>query len=191
MAFMLERLPEPPVDRLVTIEELLDNPQWGRCELNSGKVMSMAPTGMEHGDLALEIGAQMRTYVKKQGLGKVMGTDVGFLITRNPDTMREADVMFISTARLKDAGPKQGLSLIPPDLAVEIVSPSDRWSEVVEKVETYLRAGVKIVWVVDPKTRTAQVYRFGQSVLSLHESDALDGAEILPGFRMELEGIFN
>ncbi len=138
---------------ITTAAELLDTPGLGRCELVRGELIEMSPTGFEHSRLAAEIAGILRDFVKPRGLGAITGSEGGFYIERNPDTVRTPDVGFIRQDRLptkKLSGFFEG----PPDLAVEILSPSDRASEVIAKVHEWLHAGCKTVWIVDPETET-------------------------------------
>jgi Uma2 family endonuclease len=176
-------------DRLVTAEELYEHPEWGRCELHSGRVKFMSPAGAEHGSIAIKIALRLGAFIEKHGLGELFAAETGFFVTRNPDTVAAPDVMFLSKGRIPAGGiPKQYLP-IAPDLAVEVVSPFDRFSELTEKAESYIRAGVKLVWIVDPQTRRAHVYRPGKAMQTLTTDQSLSGEEVLPGFELALNEI--
>lgn len=177
-------------DRIVTADELLEHPEWGRCELVAGKVVFMSPAGAWHGEIAGEIFAAIPAHAKAHNLGKAYTAEAGFLVTRDPDTVRAPDAMFLSKARVPAGGSPDGYLLIPPDLAVEVVSPTDSFSDVTAKAESYIAAGTRLVWVVDPKTLRAYVYRLGRDVRSLDQSQSLEGEDVLPGFALKLADIF-
>ena len=174
----------------VTAEELFEAGDIGPCELIRGEVVFMTPPGMEHGNFTGEINAQLRSYVHRRKLGKVVVGDVGFVLARDPDTVRGPDVAFIRRSRIPKSGLPKGYFEGAPDLAVEVVSPSDRWSEIEEKVREYIAAGARLVWVINPSTQTAHVYRVDGSVSRLTEKDALKGEDVVPGFSLSLRTLF-
>src|SRR5688572_22831693 len=144
--------------KLITAEELLAMGDIGPCELVNGEIVMMTPAGAEHGDVAAEILYLIKSYVKKKRNGKVFAAETGFIVKRKPDTARGADVAFVSKRRLpKDK--VRGYFPGAPDLAVEVVSPGDRMSEVLTKVDEWIAGGAVSVWVVDPPTRSIEVYR--------------------------------
>ena len=170
----------------VTADELLRIPDDGwRYELLRGRLLRDPPAGAEHSWLGVTLGASLRDFVHAANLGFVFGADCGFKIATDPDTVRAPDVAFVAAARLP-AGPPPGYVPFAPDLAVEIVSPSDRMSDITRKVIDYLDAGTRLVWVIDPSTRTAAVHRGRGDVLMLREDDMLVGGDVLPGFRLPL-----
>jgi Uma2 family endonuclease len=173
---------------LMTAEELLQRPDLEPCELVAGRLVQMPPTGFEHGDVECGLGADLRAWAKASGRGKVAGGEVGIFIRRNPDTVRAADVLFISHERLARRGPSPYLD-VPPELVVEILSPDDRWSEVMEKLEDYFSAGVDRVWVVDFRRRKIFAYRSLSDVETLGREDLLADEEILPGFSLRIADI--
>lgn len=124
-----------------------------------------------------------------RGLGKISMAETGFLVSRAPDTVRAPDLAFVSKARLPTER-VTGWGTVIPDLVVEVVSPSDRATEVREKVEDWLRAGVRLVWVVYPSVRTVDVYRPGSDVRVLGEADVLEGEDVVPGFSLPVRQIF-
>ncbi|MGD0093742.1 MAG: Uma2 family endonuclease [Planctomycetota bacterium] len=188
-AQLLER-PRPRVQRLMTAEEFAELPDEGPCELVRGKVVPLSNPGGEHGLLEFEIGFQIGLHVKQKRLGKVSCGDAGIILERDPDTVRGPDVAFIRAGRLPSRGRVKGYFKVPPDLCVEVVSPTDRWSEITEKVEMFLAAGVILVWVLDPRTHTARVYRKGREVRVVHLDGSLNGEDVLPGFRLSLAELF-
>lgn len=127
---------------LMTAEDLWKLPNDGtRRELVRGMPRAMAPAGFEHGDIGFNLGAMLREQIRKAHLGRIVGAATGFVLARDPDIVRAPDVAFVSQARLDQTGiPKQ---FFPgaPDLAVELVSPSDTIEEIEEKVDDFLAAG--------------------------------------------------
>src|SRR5206468_12011006 len=130
-------------------------------------------------------------FVRTRQLGEVFGAETGFTIARNPDTVRAPDVAFVTSARIAAIGVTKKFFSGAPDLAVEVVSPSDTVNEVDEKVQDWLDACVRLVWVVNPKPRTVIVYARGQSPRILSESESLDGSDVVPGFRLPIRDIFH
>ena len=177
--------------KLFTAEELFHLPTVGRrLELVKGKVYEMAPAGGRHGYTAINAGTFVNVHVRANGLGRVFAAETGFILRRDPDTVRAPDVAFIAQSRLPvDEIPDSFIELVP-DLVVEVVSPGDTRREVREKVEDWLRAGVKLVWVLYPTTRTATVYRALNDVTNLTEGDLLDGEDVVPGFTCRVEELF-
>lgn len=170
----------------ITADELLRLPDDGwRYELLHGRLLREPLAGAEHSWLGVMLGARLRDFVGDGNLGYVFGADCGFRIATDPDTVRAPDVAFVTGERLP-AGPPRGYVPFAPDLAVEIVSPTDRMSDVTRKIVDYLDAGTRLVWVIDPATRTAAVHRTGNDVVMIRDGDVLDGGDVLPGFRLPL-----
>ena len=177
--------------KVFTAEDLLCLSATGRrLELVKGKVYEMAPAGGRHGGVAMTTGIIVGGYVRSNGLGRVFAAETGFIIQHDPDTVRAPDVSFVSVDRLSLEEVPDGYLDLIPDLVVEVVSPNDRRREVREKVEEWLNAGVRLVWVLYPATRTAMVYRSLSDVTNLAESDFLDGEDVVPGFTCRLGEIF-
>ena len=174
-----------------TAEELIRLPR-GKCryELVKGDLFEMPLAGAAHGRAAMEIGALVGTQVQVNELGEVFAAGTGYIIRRNPDTVRAPDASFISGNRLPPGELPAGYFDIMPDLAVEVLSPNDRPGEVQDKVDDWLRAGVPLVWVINPATRTAMVYRSGSDRQEVTEGGSLDGAEVVPGFTCQLRELF-
>lgn len=168
---------------LLTADDLLRKPRDGyRYELVQGELIKMTPAGNIHGKRAMRLGWRLARHVEANDLGVVFAAETGFLLATNPDTVRAPDVAFVTKARVEQAGDFEGFWPGPPDLAVEVISPGDSYTEVEEKVEEYLNAGASAVWVVDPKRRTITVYRSLTEITILTENDTLDGEDIIPGF---------
>jgi Uma2 family endonuclease len=175
--------------RLVTAEELADYPDAKYYELVRGVPRVCEPPGGLHGRLAGKIAARLLDHVERLGLGTVL-VESGYVLRRGPDTVRGPDVSFVSVTRLPpDQIPEQ---FIPgaPDLAVEILSSSSRWSEVEEKVEDYLAGGARLVWVVEPRERRVVVRYPDRPPRTVTASDVLDGEDVVPGFALALADLF-
>jgi Uma2 family endonuclease len=179
------------VERLLTVEEFERLPDDGyRTELSGGRLVREPPPGAVHGWVARNVLRPLDRYVEEHALGLVI-FDTGFLLTAEPPTVRGPDIAFLAGEHLPSTGAPQGFWTIPPDLAVEIVSPSNTATGIQEKVLEYLRAGTRLVWVVDPDTRSVTAYRTQQDVQLLTENNVLDGADVLPGFRLDVSKIFD
>jgi Uma2 family endonuclease len=177
--------------KLFTAEELLCLPTVGRrLELVQGKVYEMAPAGGRHGHIAGTALILVGSHVRKNQLGRVFTAETGFILRRDPDTVRAPDVSFVPQDRMKEEDIPDGYIDVVPDLVVEVVSPSDRRREVREKVEEWLRAGVRLAWVIYPVTRSADVYRSPDDISHLSEDDVLDGEDVVPGFACRLGELF-
>lgn len=151
----------------------------------------MASASPSHGQMAMSLGGHLWAYARKHNLGIVYAAETGFTIMQNPDTVRAPDVAFIARARIPEVGvPDTGFWVIAPDLVAEIVSPHDRMSDIQDKITDYLKAGVRLIWLVDPKTRTVTVYQSRQQVEILIEGDELTGKDVLPGFQLPLTELF-
>jgi len=180
----------PQTDKLVTGEELLAMGDIGPSELIGGKIVMMSPTGFEHGDYELNIAEAIKAFVRQRRSGKVVTGEVGIYVRRNPDTVRAADVAFISKERLAQRNQKRGYLDVAPELVVEILSPDDAWSEVTQKLRDYFSVGVKLVWVADPASRTVYAYRSTTDVREFAEADTLPGDDVLPGFSVPVASLF-
>jgi len=177
------------VEHLMTAAELLETPGLGRCELVHGELIRMSPSGFEHGRIAVNIGWALKEFVKTHPFGVVTGAETGFHIARDPDTVRAPDAAFTRADRLPTTRVR-GFFPEAPDLAVEVLSPGDRASEVLAKVQDWLQAGCRVVWVIDPERTTVTVYSGRDHVAVLGPSDTLTGDDVLPGFSLSVREIF-
>lgn len=178
--------------QLITADQLWDMPHHGgRSELVNGELRHMPPTGPEHGSVTYELGFLLGVHVRAKKLGKLFAAETGFVIRQNPDTLRAADITFVSTARIPATGLPKKFWRIAPDLAVEVASPSDTLSEIEEKIDDWLDGGTQLVWLVSPTRRTVTVYRKGQSPRVVEAQDVLTGDDIVPGFSVAVADIFN
>ncbi len=177
--------------RLLTAEELEKIPQSdAHVELVKGEIVTMTPAGYKHGKIALFIGAALLDFVRQNRLGDVYGAETGFILSRNPDTVRAPDAAFESNERVARQKRGEGFFDGAPDLAVEVVSPDDTDEEVEAKVLDYLGSGTRLVWIVRPRTRTITTYISRTDIRLLTESDILEGGEVLPGFSIGVREVF-
>jgi len=178
--------------RLLTVEEYVALPDDGPpTELVRGRVVEMTPPTIYHGYVCGNVLGIVRAFVRANKLGRAMSNDTGVITHRDPDTLRGADVMYYSYARLP-AGSLANVKYPPiaPDLIFEVVSPSDRWSQVLAKMTEYLTAGVTAVCVVNPRDQTAVVYRDNQNPEPVAADAELTLPDVLPGFRVPLREFF-
>ncbi|RMF28025.1 MAG: Uma2 family endonuclease [Chloroflexi bacterium] len=173
----------------ITGDDLYAMGEIGPCELVEGRIVPMAPAGMPHGIYEGNVYFLLRQFVDRHNLGVVAAGEVGIYTKRHPDTVRGADVVFISHERNRRRSPT-GFLDIAPDLVVEIMSPHDRWSDVMEKLREYFAIGVRLVWIVDPRSRNVLAYRSLTDVREFTADDDLTGNDVLPGFRVRVAEIF-
>lgn len=174
---------------LVTADELERFPRDDRrYELVEGRVIPMSPVGYQHGKVVLQLGFLLSRYLKSQPVGVVM-TEVGFKLEFGPDTVRAPDIAFIRAHRIP--ANTRGFFTGPPDLAIEVLSPDDRPSDVRAKVDQYLARGVALVVVVDPDQKTVTTWRPSTPPVPLRaEEDRLDLGDVIQGFSCSLREIF-
>jgi Uma2 family endonuclease len=174
----------------MTADRLVAMPDDGkRYELVEGVLRMMSPAGGRHGRIALKLGRRIGDYVEQQNLGETFAAETGFLLQKNPDTVRAPDVAFVSHATLGELADEPGYLPIAPDLVAEVISPSDRSSDVEEKVFGWLAAGVQAVIVVDPQTRTIRYYRSADAI-QVVQSGSIDLSEVIPSFHLDISDLF-
>jgi Uma2 family endonuclease len=176
-------------EELMSGEELFRRPDLNPCELVDGRVVPMTPTGCTHGVIEARLVAKLLAYAEARGSGKALAGEVGIYIRRNPDTVRAADALFISDERFARRGPS-GFLDAAPELVVEILSPEDRWSEVMAKLGDYFSLGVDLIWVVDPKLRKVFAYRSLTDVEQFEPGQVLANEALLPGFALPVADLF-
>ena len=177
--------------QLMTAAELLKLPDDGfRYELVQGELRRMSPAGHHHGRLVLNITTPLDQHVRTHKLGAVYAAETGFQLTIDPDTIRAADVAFVRQERVDAVGDSDGYWPGAPDLAVEVVSPNDLYTEIEEKVIDWLDAGTRMVVIVNPRKRSVTVYRSRSDISLLSESDMLDGADVVSGWRIAVSALF-
>lgn len=176
---------------LMTAEELLRLPRGQfRYELIDGELKQMSPAGHNHGRIAMRLSIPLGQYVQEHNLGEVYAAETGYKLKSNPDTVRAPDLSFIEQRRVDEVGEAKGYWPGAPDLAVEVLSPTDTVGEVEQKVGEWLDAGCKLVWVVSQKLRAVTIYRSRNDIEILTEKDSLSGGTVLPGFSYPIANLF-
>ena len=177
--------------RSITAEDLLRMPDDGfRYELVRGELRKMTPAGQQHGRIAINVTLPLAQHVRAHNLGTVYAAETGFRLAADPDTVRAPDVAFIRRDRVEAVGDVQGYWPGAPDLAVEVISPSDTYTEVEEKLFDWLDAGARLVIAVNLRQHTVTVYRSRADIVHLTEDDTLDGGDVVPGWSLPVREVF-
>ncbi len=174
-----------------TVEDLegRDLPEW--WELVEGRVVELSPTGAWSGRVSVRFFQHLFDAGESKGLGYAFPADVGFVLFPDRRTMRSPDAAFVLRERLPSAGPElRSFVPIPPDIAVEVLSPSDRLSDALAKVAMYLKAGVRLVWLADPERQTVTVFTPDAPPVTLVPGAILDGGDVLPDLRLPVADLF-
>jgi Uma2 family endonuclease len=175
----------------ITAEQLYGMPDDGlRRELIQGEIIEMNPAGFAHGDISARLARLLGNYVEPNGLGVVVGAETGFILARDPDTVRAPDAGFVRRERVAGVSSLQKFFPGPPDLAVEVLSPDDRPRDVEAKIKDWLDHGTLEVWSVDPRRRTATVHRPSADPRIFGEHEVLETPELLAGLRINVADIF-
>ena len=177
--------------RSITADELLvmDLPP-GRYDLIDGELIQMPPAGEAHGVRSYRIILRLGPHVEANDLGQVYPPETGFVLTNGGEHVVSPDVAFVLKERLAPDRNREGYLRVAPDLAVEIVSPSDYPALVERKIAKYLAANVPLLWVVYPDRRRVRVLGAGREPAEFGEGDVLDAGDIVPGFRLPVADIF-
>ena len=173
-----------PLETDMTLEEFLKS-DLERYEYVKGELIPMPPTSGEHGDINTNLFLFLGPYVHQNQLGRVYTSDTGFQIG---DRVLMPDIAFVSAARLPED--RRKVFSIPPDLAIEVISPTDVQFRVVEKALTYLSAGTQLVWVIEPVAKTVTVYRSETDIETLTREDTLTGEDVVEGFSCQVSQLF-
>ena len=176
---------------LITGDELARMPDHDLCELIDGRIVPMSPTNPEHGRIEANIGALVRSFVSTKHLGVVMTGEVGIFTKRRPDRVRGTDVAFISHERYQRRNKTRGFLDVAPELVVEILSPENAHIDMRQKVEEYLKSGVRLVLVVDPDAQTIAAHRPNGTVDRYLVSDSVPCEDVLPGFVFSVAAAFD
>jgi Uma2 family endonuclease len=174
---------------LMTAEELFHLPDDGfRHELIKGELLTMSPSGREHGIIIGRLSRKLGNYVETQQLGEILGAESGFKLETNPDTVLAPDIAFLSNERLRLA--TKAFHPGAPDLVVEVLSPNDRKREVEQKTAMWLALGTSAVWLVDPKEKTIDVRLANGEKSTFTETAELVDEVVVRGFRIRVAEIF-
>jgi len=188
----VERMQRAIMRPPITAEELYSLPDDDmRHELLLGCLLTEPPAGYRHGRIWGRIYVLLDEFARSRGLGEVVASDVGFILARSPDTVRAPDVAFVSKERLLTFRDRSMYFPGPPDLAVEVLSPSERSGTIHGKVADYLAAGTKLVWLIDPEAQSVSVYRSLLVPRILSGDQELTGEEILPGLSIKVSDLFS
>lgn len=160
-----------------------------RAELVKGVLVVREPAGYSHGKVAVNLAVELGIHLKQTRAGQLFAAETGFVLERDPDTVRAPDIAFVRRERLPQPEPA-GFPDLAPDLVVEVTSPGDRPGDVLAKAADWLSAGVRLIWVIDPQRREARVYRADGSETLVSEAETVDGEDVLPGFACPLASIF-
>lgn len=178
------------VPQLVTAADLWRlHPPAQRCELVRGVLVERLPPGGQHGAIAVALAMLLRLWTRSTSGGYV-GVEAGFILARGPDTVRGPDVSYVRVERLPAAGVPEGFWDIAPDLAVEVVSPSETADEVREKVRDFLAAGTPLVWTMYPRTREVIAHTPDGIARTFAAGDTLSFPDVLPGFSCTVDELF-
>ena len=177
--------------QLLTADELMElsEDDW-TYELAEGRLIRMSKPGMVHGLVGTRLYLPLASFVEHHRLGVVFPQDTGFLLARDPDTVRGPDLSFVTRARVRSMGFASGFLPGAPDLAVEVRSPGNRLSALTNKALEYLQHGSRLVWVIDPKQSVVLEFRPGFEQRGLNSMDWLEGGDVVPGFRMAVSRLF-
>jgi len=176
--------------RLLTAQEFWQLPATDtHCELVRGEVIETLLPGGRHGAIAVVLAMLLRMWAQRSGGGYV-GVEAGYVLRHDPDTVRGPDVSYVRAERIPPSGVPEGFWPIAPDLAVEIVSPSETADEVREKVRDFLLAGTPRVWTIYPRTREVVVHTADGLARTYSENDMLEHPDVLPGFSLKVAELF-
>lgn len=176
--------------RLLEPEDLLRMPDGDHYELIDGVPVEKT-MGAEADEIGLVVGSLLLNFVRQHGLGRVYGAATGYqCFPSKPKRVRLPDVSFVAAGRLPGGKSPEGYILIAPDLAVEVVSPRDRYEQVARKVADYKDAKIRLIWVISPKTKTVLVRRADGTLAEIDQSGTLSGEDVVPGFSCPVADLF-
>ena len=182
--------------QLISAEDFLaiaESPEYDdrSIELVEGEIIEMSKSSGLHGQITMFLGAKIFNFVADNALGIVTAAETGFILERNPDgrdTVRALDIAFIRGEKVPGVLPDQ-LVNVAPDLAVEVISPSNKVADMHRKIRQLLAAGTALVWIVHPETHTVEVHT-QSGATTLEEVDTLSGGDVLPGLEIPVSEIF-
>lgn len=176
---------------LITAADLEAMGSDARYELYQGVLYPMSPSSIDPSVIGMRLAITLGAYIYEHDLGVLSGENGGYRLEYDPDTVVAPDVGYIRRERLQHWPGRRGFFPGAPDLAIEILSPTDEPAEIRRKQALYDRIGIPLVWWIDPDRRVATVHRAGRPVRRLTESDSLDGEDIIPGFSLPLIEVFD
>ena len=174
----------------ITAEEFFRIPDEDYSyELVRGRLIQMPKPSPRHGRVVMRLGMPLYQFVEEHELGVVL-IEVGFMLATDPDTVRAPDISFLRRERLPMTGLPDFFWPGAPELAIEVRSKTDRWSDILDKVDEYLRFGTRLVWVIDQRALEVIVFRPGSEPITLSPANELDGGDVVPGFRFPVSRLF-
>lgn len=163
--------------------------ELGRCELVKGELHMMSPAGGGHGAIAATIAFYLKQWSIKHG-GMVYGAETGFILERNPDTVRAPDAAWIAADRVAEADTVKYIP-IPPDMLAEVTSPNDTAEAVAQKVQWWLDHGVKLVWVADPANQCVTAHLPNGDAHVYRAGDTISNEDVMPSFSLVIDKLFS
>jgi Uma2 family endonuclease len=173
----------------ITIADVERNPPEGNWELINGEIVAMNPTSLHAAAVGARILTSLNSHVLATNLGLVVGPDAGFVIFPDQNTLLAPDVSFITAPRVPSFAAQQHFARLAPDLVVEVMSPSDRMTDALRKIDLYLEAGVTVIWLVEPGPRTISVFQQDQPPRRLAGDEVMSAETLLPGFQMTVDAL--
>ena len=161
-----------------------------RSTCGRGRDASASPASYHHGKIVVNITLSLGQHVRDQQLGDIYAAETGFKLMSEPDTIRSPDVAFVRRERVEAVGDREGYWPGPPDLAIEVISPNDLYTEIEEKVIDFLNASTGMVLIVNPRKQTVTVYRALSNISILTEEDTIDGEAIVSGWSFAVRNVF-
>lgn len=196
MATVISRPPVEAVPRPFTAADLAEMPRElpsgpVHYELDNGRLVAMSPPGRRHGFVECRIAKALSDALEGWSLGEVYTGETGIVLWRNPDRVVGADIAFISKPSLPVQESREGYLETIPDLVVEVVSKNDTGPYVQRKVDDYLRAGVRVVWVADPDAATLTEHRRDAKPRSFAQDETVELPDMIPSLRLSLKEVFD
>ncbi len=188
-------VPEPKIERLLTAADLAALPAELPSgpvlyELDNGRLIIMPPPGGEHGSTENKFSGYFLMNGELRGLGKALCGEVGIVLWRDPDRVVGADSVFVANCSLPIRYSKEGYLETIPDLIVEVMSKNDSWKAMRKKIEDYLKAGARVIWVADRSARTVTEFRAGQEEKVYTDKETLTVEDVIPGFQLPVAVVF-
>ena len=174
----------------ITVDEFEATCGDERVELIDGVVVPMTPASNRPSRIGARITILLGMHVLPRQLGSLYNAEGGFVLFPDRETVRVPDVAFVRADRMPQGEARRHFPHLAPDLVVEVLSPTDRASDVLAKVAMYLDAGVPLIWLVDPDERTVTVLAANMAPVTLHAGDTLDGGEVLPELQISVADLF-
>jgi Uma2 family endonuclease len=176
--------------KLLTADDVWQMGEDAHVEVVRGEVREMPAAGGRHGGIGGEFAGELWLYGRETGSGRVFTSETGIVVSKSPTTLLVPDLLFVKFERLPDPAAMIRFFEIPPDVVLEILSPSQRFADLIEKAAMYLKFGVPLVWLVDPDRKAITALTGDGVVRVYHSGDTLDGGDVLPGFSVPVDRLF-